>query len=144
MRRPSQTIFFLILIGAVQFIMAQFALAQQSLTPSQRKEMLDYALVNLNTYKDEATITTCKEQAILGDQEALSAIYVLAKNVVLVSHIAEKRQKAISEGRSKFEKGRSLKNSITDQDIKDLQRSIILIPKSTKFCENLYKKLNRG
>jgi hypothetical protein len=132
------------LLLSIVVIICNHANAQAIFTPDERKAMLNYSFSNLEMYKDDEKISNCKEQARLGSDEALSAIFILAKNTNAVDNISKQRQAAISAGKSNSEQNENLKKTITKENIQSLQKSIILIPKSTKYCNDLYIKTKKA
>ena len=109
-------------------------------TNSERVEIKSVVVSTLQPIWSDPHIRSCWSHANLGSDKALSALYLISLGRSRIDEIAKKRQDILASSKSSKEAYRQLKDTFNENDIDTLNRSVLMLPKSWKYCELIHNK----
>lgn len=117
--------------------------AKSAFTEEQRIGMLEIIPSKLTSVWLDPHIKSCWGQATTGSDKALSALYLIATGQETITNIAAKRRAILSAGKTRKEIQLNMRKSFNKSDYKRLERAVIGLPKSWKYCEVLHNKIEK-
>lgn len=139
----KKIMFFLFAIAA---IIPQVSNAGDIFSFEQRKDLMSNKIPKeLAPVWNDPHIQECWISARNGSDESLAALFLIADSRKKIDKVAEKRGVALSSAKTPGEAYNNLKKSFNLSDLNMLKKAVEILPRSWKFCENLYEanQMNR-